>query len=455
MKKALPVGVMCLTILCGLFWLSNPIQAEDNPTLFFTLDNGMKVFLQEKHSIPLVNCVVAFEVGSKNENDQNNGLVHILEHYILFRGTKFRSGEEISRDIRSHGAYFNAHTGRDLSLFEMTLPGRYLDFALRNQKEILFDLKFDQTALDAEKQVILEELNQLYDDPFKLASSLTYQALFQSHPYHRPIYGKEENIKNATIEQLQEFHSRYFTPENSALAIVGDIELEKTKALLKEIFGPIPTNERQAEPFNKASLIQKTVEIEKEMDVNMGYLAVALPGPDYNHADQYKIDVLTEIFGRGVNPLLYHPMMNKRIIANSLSMSYVAHKYGGSILILLAVDAKNLKRAKKEIVNYIKNSRKLDFSSDDVLGDRQFYVMDYVTSAQNRIRFRGERANERGLAIATSLARYMLLNELSDRGNYLEKIGSVKSSDLRQAAGKYLNRKAYAIVMIKPAKKKK
>lgn len=454
MNKSSRTGVIVCAVLSSIVYLTGPVAAEESSSLFFTLDNGMQVFLQEKPSIPLVNCVLAFEVGSKNETGENNGLVHILEHYILFRGTKFRSGEEISRDIRSHGAYFNAHTGLDLSLFEMTLPSRYTEFALRNQKEILFELKFEQAALDEEKQVILEELNQMQDDPFKLASSLSYQTVFQSHPYHRPIYGKEENIRNASIEQLQEFHRTFFTPENSALAIVGNIELEKTKALVQEIFGSLSKLERESEVFRKVPDLQKTVEIEKEMDVNMGYLAVALPAPDYNHTDQYTIDLLTEIFGRGINPLLYHPMMNKRIIANSLSMSYSAHKYGGALLILLAVEAKNLKRAKKEIVNYLKNSRKLDFSSDDVLGDRQFYVMDYVTSAQNRIRFRGERANERGLAVATSLARFMLLNELPDRGNYLEKIGKLKSSDLRRAAGEYLNRKAYVIVMIKPAKKK-
>ena len=77
------------------------------------------------------------DLGTKDESDETSGLVHILEHYILFRGTEFRSGSEISQDIRRHGAYFNAHTSLDLATFEMSLPAEYADFALRNQNFLL------------------------------------------------------------------------------------------------------------------------------------------------------------------------------------------------------------------------------------------------------------------------------------------------------------------------------
>ena len=109
----------------------------------FNLENGLKVFLYERHNLPLVNIVVAVNAGSKDETDETNGLVHLLEHYILFRGTETRSGSDIAGDIRRHGAYFNAHTGQDLAIFEISIPAESADFGLANQKEILFDLKID------------------------------------------------------------------------------------------------------------------------------------------------------------------------------------------------------------------------------------------------------------------------------------------------------------------------
>ena len=76
-----------------------------------------------------------------------------------------------------------------------------------------------------------------------------------------------------------------------------------------------------------------------------------------------------------------------------------------------------------------------------------------MESAKNRLRFRGEQARERGLAIANSLARYMLLNEIPDRGDYLEHIAGIDTTDLRAAAGKYLSQKYSVIVTIEPRKK--
>jgi predicted Zn-dependent peptidase len=135
-------------------------------------------------------------------------------------------------------------------------------------------------------------------------------------------------------------------------------------------------------------------------------------------------------------------------------MGYSAHRYGGAVTIVVALEPKHLKRAKRELTKYLKQARRLDYSSDDVFGENQLYAMDFMESAKNRIRFRGEQAREQGLAIATSLARYMLLNEIADRGDYLEHIAEINTTDLRGTAGKYLCQKNCVIVTIEPKKKR-
>ncbi|MEW5901664.1 MAG: pitrilysin family protein, partial [Acidobacteriota bacterium] len=203
----------------------------------FVLENGLRVFLLEKRNVPLVNVVVAVNLGAKDETAETSGLVHALEHCILFRGTEVRSGTEISRDIRRHGAYFNAHTGEDLAYFEISAPAEASDFALRNQREILFDLKITQEELDSEKEIILEELRQLQDDPFRHATSLAYQNLFLNHPYANPLAGTREVIQNLTAGALLGFHKRYFVPENCALAAVGDFDFKEMEEKVRQVFG--------------------------------------------------------------------------------------------------------------------------------------------------------------------------------------------------------------------------
>lgn len=442
-----------LLIFCFLFVIPFYSQEKDQ-TKYFELENGLRILLYEKHTLPLLNLVFAVNLGTKDESDETSGLVHILEHYILFRGTEFRSGSEISRDIRRHGAYFNAHTSLDLATFEMSLPSEYADFALRNQKEILFNLKLSQKELDEEKKVILEELSHIEDDPIRYATSLVYQSLFKDHPYEKPAQGKKEIIEASAIDQIEEFYRKFFVPNNCTLAVVGDFKIEGMEGKVKDIFGDLAKKEIASMKYEKARIPEKTIEIKQEMDINQAYLVIGMIGPDFNHPDQHSIDVITEILGRGVNPMMNYRLRGRRDLVHSVSMGYSAYKYGGAIFIYITLDSKNVNFAKREAIKFLKDTRGLDYSKKDFVGESQMYAFDYLESAKNQIKFKFHRSQEVGLNIASSLARYMLLNENEERGGYLDSIEKVSSSDLRKVAGQYLSKGRYVIASIFPKKKK-
>jgi len=442
-----------LLFFCFLFAIPFYSQEKDQ-TKYLELENGLRIFLYEKHTLPLLNLVFAVDLGTKDESDETSGLVHILEHYILFRGTEFRTGSEISRDIRRCGAYFNAHTSLDLATFEMSLPSEYADFALRNQKEILFNLKLSQKELDEEKKVILEELSHIEDDPIKYATSIVYQNLFKDHPYQKPTQGKREIIEASTVEQIEEFYRKFFVPNNCTLAVVGDFEIERMEGKVKNVFGDLAKKEISSVKYEKARVPEKTLEIEQEMDINQAYLVIGMIGPDFNHPDQHSIDVITEILGRGLNPMMNYRLRGRRDLVHSVSMGYSAHKYGGAIFIYITLDSKNVNFAKREAIKFLKDTRGLDYSKKDFFGESQMYAFDYLESAKNQIKFKFHRSQETGLNIASSLARYMLLNENEERGGYLESIEKISSSDLRKVAGQYLSKGRYVIASIFPKKKK-
>jgi len=341
-QVVLILGVLLITAP----WLAQAQEPEQSKQ--FMLDNGLRVFLLEKKNLPLLNLAFAFNLGSKDESEETSGLVHILEHYTLFRGTELRTADEVIKEIRKHGAYFNAHTDRDLIIFEMSLPSEYAVFALENQREILFQQKFAQEELDKEKKVILEELSQIEDDPIKYGTSLAYQNLFQDHPYQRPIYGKKEIIQSATAEQIDNFYRDYFVPSNGSLAIVGDFAVGEMEKKVKDVFGPLESRGLSPKKIEKIQKLKRTIEIEKEMDVNQAYLVIGMLAPDYNHPDQFAADVLTEILGRGVAPLLNFALRGRRKLADSLAMNYISLKYGGAMLIYITCDPNLLKAAKNE-----------------------------------------------------------------------------------------------------------
>lgn len=427
----------------------SPAPAEKE----FTLDNGLKVVLLERHSLPLVNIVAAVNAGSKDETDATNGIVHLLEHYILFRGTEVRSGSEVARDIRARGGYFNAHTGQDVATFELTLPAEHADFGLRNQREILFNLKFDQTEIDAEKEVILEEFSQLKDDPFRYASLLFYQNLFKGHPYGRPVIGTPDVIRNLTVEAVGTFYRTYFVPANASLAVVGDFVLKDMEDKIRAEFGPVPRTEFAPRRFDPPAQPRKAVEIEEELDVKEAYLVLGTLGPDYNSEDQYGGDVLAQILGRGINPMLYRPLKGPRDLVNTAGMMYVTLKHGGAFLAYLTLEPRTIQATKRAAVQFLRQVRNENFSRDDVVGSEQMYATDYLEGARNQLTFEVAKAQESGLTLASSLALHLLFRTSDVPFDYLGRIRRVSSSDLRTVAARYLGRSEYVTIAIVPKKK--
>jgi len=458
-EKLLACSCLILSFFTALPALSHTAlllySQEKEESKRIQLENGMRIFLYERHTIPLVNFSFAFNIGSKDESDDTNGLVHILEHYILFRGTKFRTGDEIGLDIRKHGAYVNAHTEYDLSSFEISVPSEYADFALANHKEILFDLKITQEELDEEKEVILEEINHVFDDPLRYGTSLVYQSLFPGHPYRRPIYGKREVIEAVTVDQMEKFYKTHFVPSNCALAVVGDFEIEDMEAKINKAFGGIQGTSFSPPLYEHARFLEDKIELEEEMDINMGYLIFGFIGPDYRDGDQFAMDVLTEILGRGLNPMLNHALLERRIYANTIMINYMAHKYSGTVLIYVILEPKYLKTAKRLISDYLKKTRELNYSKKDYIDEERFWATDYLNSAKNGIRFKLHRAHENGLAVAGSLARHMHMAENSAPINFIQEIEKIDTSDLRGAAGNYLTANHYVVVSITPKEEKK
>ena len=441
-----------LALVSFLVFLSGSPAYPESQDRSFALDNGLRVFLHEKHGLPLLHIVTAFDVGSKNETEATNGLVHLLEHCILFRGSAHRSGAEVGSDIRRHGAYFNANTGHDLSVFELSLPSDYAEFALRNQMDILFHFELGQAALDEEKEVILEELNQMEDDPDRMAADLILQAVFAGHPYGRSVYGRREVIRKAAVGEVLDFYRKYFVADNCALAVIGDFVTAEMERLIRTVFGPLPKAGLSPEEFPMAVPLKKSLTQRLERDVKDGYLFLGYVAPDYNHADQYAVTVLTEVLGRGVNPLLPSLLRSERGSLQTVNVAYLADRFGGAVIVSVRAAPKDIPYLERAAVNHLRHAQNEAFSKEDFQGEAELYAFEYLGSAKNQIRISSERANETGLQLAGSLARYMLLNTREKPGRFLDEIGKVDSSDLRKAASRYLGRGEFAAVTVLPKK---
>jgi predicted Zn-dependent peptidase len=201
-----------------------------------------------------------------------------------------------------------------------------------------------------------------------------------------------------------------------------------------------------------AASLKKSAVQRLERDVKDGYLYLGFVAPDYNSADQYAVNVLTEVLGRGVNPLLPALLRGERDTVQTVDMAYIANRYGGAVVVSIRAAPKDIPILERTAVNTLKRAQTESYSKKDFQGEAELYAFDYLESAKNQIRFAFGRADESGLQLAGSLVRYMLLNTREDPGRYLDRIGKIDSSDLRKAAAKYLARGESAMVSIVPKK---
>jgi predicted Zn-dependent peptidase len=427
------------------------LSAAAEVSKFLSLDNGLRVYLLEKRDVPLLNVVTAVNLGSKDETAETNGLVHILEHCILFRGRVPGGGGHGGLAARRHGAYFNAHTDQDLSLFEISLPAAEADFAFRHQRDLLFGLELADAELASEKEIILEELSMLEDDAVRLGVALVQQSVFRGHPYERPIYGSRDIIRAVTADTVRSFYKSYFVPSNAVMALVGDFALADMEAKVRAAFGDLPKVPFEPARYPKAARLEKPVERTEVLDVSEATLVLGWPAPDADHPDQYALDVLTEVCGRGVNPMLNGVLRGgRRELVKTLSMSYFSRAFGGVVLLIMTLDPANVGAAKRQAVDFMRRARNLNFAKSDVYGEEQFYAFDYLGSAKNQIRFATEAFRESGLNVARSLAKYLLFAGPSEGTDYLAAVDKLTSSDLRQAAARVFSAGSYAAVAILP-----
>ncbi len=451
--------IFVLLMALGTSW------AEEPPAKHYILDNGLSVYIEKRDYIPLVNIVFAVNVGSKNEDQDTNGIVHLLEHLMLVGPTQSHSAEEINLEMRQHGAQFNAHTSPDLMTFELSLPARFWEFGIDILKEKLFHLRLARQQVDKEKEIIFEEISQHREDPYTLGTYLAIEHLFKDHPYQQPVFGVQSVIEKAASEEIETFYKKYFVFSNCALAVVGDVDLAAVDNKVRQDFGQGGGIEKPAAPlendFKPAPPLTKTVKVERFLDIKEAHVIFAFQAPPMGHPDQLGLDIINLILGRGINPLLSSALTRLgKPLAYNVYARYITMEYGGAFLIYTTMEPDKVNQVRTELIKFLKTLWDFNYSKEDYPLELQSEVTDYLEAAKSQVKFSHQQFLESGINIALSYARNILFYKLHQdeidgkREPYMVRVDKTRSADLRNTASRYLSGEKYVMVTILPDKKK-
>ncbi len=291
------------------------MKADDVKT--FTLKNGMKFLVLEDFSIPNANMYIFYRVGSRNEHPGVTGLSHFFEH-MMFNGAKKFGPKLFDQTMEYNGGANNAYTTEDVTVYTNWFPASAMEVIFDLEADRISSLSIDDKMVESERGVVLSERSTgLENSPWRMLWENVQATAFQEGAYHWPVIGYEQDIKNWTKQDLENYFKTYYAPNNAVVVISGAVKMADVQAMAEKYLAPIP-----AQPIPKpVHLIEapqageRRIVVQKE--VANPYFTIGYRVPEAKHADYYALDMLSSILSTGKSSRLYAALVDGKQLATS------------------------------------------------------------------------------------------------------------------------------------------
>jgi predicted Zn-dependent peptidase len=308
----------------------------------FILDNGVRVVTEQIPTLKSVTVGIWVNVGSRDEQPAERGFSHFIEH-MFFKGTVRRSAAEISREIDALGGEMNAFTTRESTTFYVKVLDQQLETALELLADLFHHSRFDSKELEKEKQVVLEEIRMVQDDPEDLLQELHTEQVLAGHPLGRPILGSMDVIQGLRRKDILNYIDSHYNPRRIVIAVAGNFEMRALESMVSKFFckatrgnnGTIPA---RWPPQPSGGLVVRRKSLEQV------HLCLGLKGVSAGHKDRYAAHALNSILGGSVSSRLFQEVREKRGLAYSIFSYLSPYSDGGTITVYAATRPKEVVR---------------------------------------------------------------------------------------------------------------
>ena len=371
--------------------LSCAARAETFKIEEFFLENGLQVVVIENHKAPIIQQMLFYKVGAADEKIGQGGIAHLLEH-LMFRGTQKVKGQAFNRILEENGAESNAFTSQDVTAYHELADISRLELAMFLEADRMQGLKISDADFLTERDIVYQERKQRVDNnpPAKFFEAVR-KALWQNHPYSRPVTGQDSEIMSLSKEDALDFYRKHYAPNNAVLILSGDIDIATAKKLAQKYYGGLKAAEKEQTKFEKMPEVYRA-RIEMELpDVRLGRLIKIWAAPSFNYKPEqvYALDVLNEYLGGDENSPLYQKLVIRDKAALSVSTSYdaVTRSYGSFVLSAVPAGENNaaFEKAVERAWTYALNQlteEKLSLTKQKKLADLVYLTDSPVSLAQ-------------------------------------------------------------------------
>jgi len=280
--------------------------------------NGLPV-----HSIALpgtraLTVLVAFDAGARNEQPQENGMAHFLEHLVFKGGEKYPTYKDVNETAERLGGVLNAYTSHDLVAFHITVRAESAGEAIDLLTDFVGRPRLDAEELDRERGVVIQEINRAYDQPSTVAEYLIDRAAFGEHPLGRTVLGPEENLRSFTRDGIVAFRERRWAGASGGAFLAGNLDHLPAEQELSERFARFPTLEAP-DPYVPAPDFSPKTLVD-ERDTNQSHLRM-IYRPEIAVSDAREraaLSIYSTLLGGSMGSRLFEEIREKRGLCYSV-----------------------------------------------------------------------------------------------------------------------------------------
>jgi len=409
-----------------------------------TLENGLDVILHTDRSDPIVSVAIQYHVGSNREKPGRTGFAHLFEH-MMFQESENVGQDEFFKKIQAAGGTLNGGTNSDGTVYYEVVPKNALELALWLESDRMGYLinTVTQSAFANQQNVVQNEKRQGVDNqPYGHNSWVIDKNLYPAgHPYSWQVIGEMEDLFNATIEDVKEFHDTYYRPNNATLVIAGDIDSDEALALAEKYFGEIPGGDPMQDMDPMPVTLDNTKKLYHEDNfATTPQLTMVWPTVEQYTPDAYALNILAELLSTGKKSPMYRVLVKNKKLTSRASAYNRSRELAGdfrvSVNAMADTSLADVESAVFEAMDLFEKEGITDNDMERIKASLETGFYNSITSV---------------LGKGFQMARY---NEYAGSPSYIEQdianIQAVTIEDVQRVYEKYIKDKPYVATSFVP-----
>ncbi len=342
-------------------------------------DNGIRLIVKNMPGLLSVSMGIIVHTGASLESDSEDGISHFIEH-MMFKGTQKRTAFEISDEMDRIGAQMNAFTSKDITCYYAKSTTSNAGKAFEILSDLFLNSAFPEEEMKREKGVIVEEINMNDDTPDDLCLDTLSQAFYGENGYGRNILGSRKNVNSFTVSDVKNYMSRHYVPQNSVIAMAGNIETSFAEELAEKYFSRL--SPCSAEKFHvDVKLTAKSLLRKK----NIEQIHLGLAFPSVKRYDRLfdATQIMNCILGGSMSSRLFQK------VREELGLAYTVYSYVspfeevGSLVVYAGVNPENYLKCYDAVFDCINDIKKKNITNEEFLRGKEQLISSSIFAQES------------------------------------------------------------------------